>query len=452
MADQLSRKITVSYGMGAVGNGVFVTVPGLLLLYYMTNVLGIGAGLASAVLFGPKLWDAFANPLMGGISDRSTNRYGKRRPFMLVGGIGTAFAFVLLFSAPKLGSDVATALYVTAVFTIAMTFYAVFCVPWSAMPPEMTGDYHERTRVTSVRMVLLTVGILVGGALAPTIAGAGDDGTGGTRSTYAVMSIVVGAILLAAFLTAWWGTREAASTPPLTGPAPSLREQYATVRANKPFVTLFLGYNLQAAATAAMLTGAVYVATYVLGDQKKSTYLFVALVAPCAFMVPLWRRFSRTRGKLVGYQLATALFGVTALSLVFARSEAEVVIYVQMVLLGVGYAGMQLFPYAILPDLISENAENDGRAGIFTGVWQGGETVAFAVGPALYGLVLAVTSYRSYTAPEPAPVQPHSALTGLVVAFSILPGLLTLASLPFLRRYRAIDDDLSARVLADAQP
>jgi GPH family glycoside/pentoside/hexuronide:cation symporter len=449
---QLSRKVTVSYGMGAVGNGVFVTVPGLLLLYYLTNILGVGAGLASVALFVPKFWDAFVNPYIGGRSDRTSNRWGKRRPFMLVGGVGTALAFVLLFSAPRLSSETATALYVTGVFTIAMTLYAVFCVPWSAMPPEMTDDYHERTRITSVRMVLLTVGILVGGALAPTIAGAGDDGTGGTRSSYTVMSVVVGAILGVAFLTAWWGTRDARTTEPLTGPAPTLKQQYAVVRANKPFMTLFVGYNLQAAATAAMLTGAQYVATYVLGSASKSTLLFVVLVAPCAVMVPLWRRFSRTRGKLTGYLMAAGIFGVTALSMLFCRSEPELFIYVQMILLGTGYAGMQLFPYAILPDLISEGADNEGRAGIFTGVWQGGETIAFAIGPALYGLILAITHYTSYTARTgvAAPPQPASALTGLVIGFSVLPGLLTLASLPFLRRYRGIDDEISARVLEPA--
>ena len=90
-----------------------------------------------------------------------------------------------------------------------------------------------------------TIGILVGGALAPAIAG--DPGS---RGSYALMSVVVAAVLLTAFLTAWWGTRGAASTPPLTGPRPSFREQYDVVRANKPFVWLFLGYNLQACATA----------------------------------------------------------------------------------------------------------------------------------------------------------------------------------------------------------
>jgi glycoside/pentoside/hexuronide:cation symporter, GPH family len=118
---RLSRRHTVSYGVGAIGNGVFVTVPGLLLLFYLTDVVGVGAGLAAVVLFVPKLWDAVANPLVGSLSDRSTSRFGKRRPFLLVGGTATAAAFVLLFSAPDLGSELATALYVSAVFTVAMT-------------------------------------------------------------------------------------------------------------------------------------------------------------------------------------------------------------------------------------------------------------------------------------------------------------------------------------------
>lgn len=440
---RLSRRHTASYGVGAIGNGVFVTVPGLLLLFYLTDVVGVGAGLASIVLFLPKFWDAFANPLIGGLSDRSTSRYGKRRPFLLVGGVTTSLAFVLLFSAPDFDSELVTALWVSGVFTLAMTAYAVFCVPWSAMPAEMTPNYHERTRLTSVRMVLLTVGILVGGALAPAVAG--DPGT---RGSYARMSVVVAAVLLVAFLVAWWGTKGVASTPPLTGPRPSLREQYDVVRSNRPFVWLFFGYNLQATATAAMLTGAQYVATYVLHDPTKSSLLFVFLVAPCAVMVPLWRRFSLTRGKLTGYMMATTVFGVTALTLLAARSEPEWLIHVQMLLLGVGYAGMQLFPYAILPDLISDE-EHDGRAGIFTGVWQGGETIAFAIGPALYSLVLALSHYRSHSADE-AIAQPGSALTGLVVAFSVVPAVLTLASLPLLRRYRAIDAARSSRVLEAA--
>ena len=174
-----------------------------------------------------------------------------------------------------------------------------------------------------------------------------------------------------------------------------------------------------------MLAGAPYVATYVLGSPQMSALLFGFLVVPSAVIVPLWRRYSLTSGKLSGYILATTLFGVTALSLVFARSEPEPVVFVQMVLLGVGYAGMQLFPYAMLPDALA--ATGGSRAGIFTGVWQGGETIGFALGPALYGVLLATSGFVSHAADERI-AQPSSALTGLVIGFSVLPAVLILSS------------------------
>ena len=434
MGQPLPRRMALSYAVGGLGNGVFATVPGLLLLFYLTDVIGVGAGLASLVLFVPKLWDAFVNPLVGSLSDRSTSRHGKRRPFLLVGGIVTSLAFALLFSAPHFSSTTVTALYVSAIFTVAMTAYAVFVVPWSAMPAEMTQDYHERTRLMSIRMVLLTVGILVGGAVAPAIAG----GKQGGRGSYALMSVLVAMVLLAAFLVTWRGTRGAASAPPLTGPRPTLRTQYDVVRANRPFVGLFWAYALQATAQSAMLAGAPYVATYVLGDSGLAAVLFVFLVAPCAVVMPLWRRFSLRRGKLAGYLLASGIFGGTGLTLLFARSEPHLLVFVQMALLGVGYAGMQLFPYAILADVVVNEDAGSGRAGIFTGVWQGGETVAFAVGPALYGLLLAATGFIS-SAADVRVTQPHSAVTGLVLGFSLLPAVLVLTSIPLLRRYARHD-------------
>ena len=427
----------LSYSVGAVGTGVFSTVPGLLLLFYLTDVVGVAAGLAALVLFLPKIWDAVLNPVIGTLSDRSTSRYGKRRPFLLAGAIVIPIGFALLFAAPDFDSPGLVALWVGAAYTLAMTGFAFFQVPWVAMPAEMTDDYHERTRLMSMRMVLLTVGILLGGALAPVLAG-GDDAT---RQGYARMGLVISTVLLAVLLTAWRGTRGAASTPPEAGPRPTARTQLAVVRGNRPFVALFCAFALQAVAVGAMLAGAPYVATYVLGDAGLAAVLFVFLVAPAALVMPLWRRLSLRIGKAGGYLLASGVFGLTALSLVFARDLPTPVIFVQMGLLGSGYAGMQLFPYAMLPDALAISGPS--RAGIFTGVWQAGETIGFALGPALYGALLALTGFISSSA-DVRVDQPGSAMAGLVLGFSVLPAVLVLLSLPLLRRYAATDARLSA--------
>lgn len=434
---RLPRRIALSYSVGAVGTGVFATVPGLLLLYYLTDVIGVAAGAAALVVFLPKIWDALINPVIGTLSDRTSTRWGGRRPYLLAGAVTVPLAFAFLFATPDLGSPTRTAILVGVAYTIAMTGYALFQVPWVAMPAEMTDDYHERTRLMSSRMVLLTLGILIGGALGPVLSGGKEGG----RSGYALMSMVIAVVLAAAMLTAWRGTRGAAYSPPDTSPRPTVRAQLAVIRSNPAFLTLFWAYALQSVAIGAMLAGTPYVATYVLGDAELAAVLFVFLVVPSAIVMPLWRRYSLKAGKLNGYLLASALFGLTALSLVFARSVPESLIYLQMGLLGIGYAGMQLFPYSMLPDALSLTGSS--RAGVFTGVWQGGETVGLAIGPALYGVVLALSDFIS-SAADVRVEQSDGALTGLVLGFSVLPAVLVLISLPMLRRYAGTDAQLSA--------
>ncbi len=434
---RLPRRIALSYGVGAIGTGVFSTVPGLLLLFYLTDVIGVAAGLASLVLFVPKIWDAALNPLIGTLSDRTTTRSGGRRPYILAGAVIVPLSFALLFSSPDLGSTTRTALFVALVYTVAMTGYALFQVPWVAMPAEMTDDYHERTRLMSSRMVLLTLGILIGGALAPVLSGGKEGGADG----YRFMGVVIAVVLAISLFTTWYGTREAAFSPADTSPRPTVRVQLALIRSNPAFLVLFWAYLLQAVATGAMLAGAPYVATYVLGDSELAALLFVFLVVPSAFVMPLWRRLSLRVGKLTGYVAATALFGLTGLTLVLAEATPKPVIFLQMGLLGVGYAGMQLFPYSMLPDALQVTGTS--RAGVFTGVWQGGETVGFALGPALYGGVLALTGFVSSAADERV-TQPDSAITGLVLGFSVLPAVLVLLSIPLLRRYAATDAQMSA--------
>lgn len=74
------RGVRIGYGVGSVSTATFSTVPGLLLLFYMTNVLAVPAWLAGLVVFLPKLWDMFVNPWVGQRSDRTVSRLGARRP------------------------------------------------------------------------------------------------------------------------------------------------------------------------------------------------------------------------------------------------------------------------------------------------------------------------------------------------------------------------------------
>ena len=86
-APSLKLSLRLSYAAGSLGSGLFSTIPGLLLLYYLTDTLAVPAGLAGLAILLPKLWDIATDPIVGAWSDRTRGRWGRRRPLLLAGAL-----------------------------------------------------------------------------------------------------------------------------------------------------------------------------------------------------------------------------------------------------------------------------------------------------------------------------------------------------------------------------
>ena len=168
-------------------------------------------------------------------------------------------------------------------------------------------------------------------------------------------------------------------------------------------------------------------------DAGAVTLLFVCLVGPAIVTMPLWTAISRRRGKRFGYVLAALIFAVMAASLIFAGPGPLALVGAQVGLLGVGFAGLQVFPFAMLPELIDVDAQATGlrREGVFTALWFIGEKGGFAAGAWLLSGVLAATGFLERRAGELV-VQPETALLGIHLAMAIGPAALALLSLPLL--------------------
>lgn len=426
MAEELTRARLLGYGVGSIGTSVFTVVPGLLLLFFLTDTLGVPAGWAGLVLLVPKAWDVVLNPLVGAASDREAARRGSRSRWLLAGAVTLPVCFVAMFAVP-FGSPLAGGLWVAVAFLLAATAYSFYQVTYIALPTEMTDDKLARTRIVSWRIVALTLGVLVAGGLAPAL----TDSAGGGRAGHAVMGLTVGALLAVAMVGTALGTRWVRSRP---GQPLGLRESLALARGNRPFFLLLVAYVLQSLATSVMLAAAPYLATYRLDDYRWTSLLFVGLVAPSLVVVPAWVAAARRFGKAPCLTVATAAYAGVTLSLwLTASPERAWLVVGQCGLLGVAYTAMQLLPFSLLPDTISDDEERTGQrqAGAFTGVWTAGETVGAAVGPAVYAGVLALSSFVSAPADERV-AQPSSALTGVLVGMTVLPAVLLAVSVPLL--------------------
>ncbi|MEV0721587.1 MFS transporter [Micromonospora purpureochromogenes] len=462
--DPLPRRVHAGYALGSLATGAFGTVPGLLLLPYLTDTLGVAAGVAALLVLLPKAWDVLVNPVAGRISDRTRSRWGPRRPWLLGAGLALAVLFAAIFAAP-FGAGSAAGAYVAVAFLATATAFAFFQVPYVAMPAELTGDPAERTRLMTWRIAVLALAILVSGAVAPMVVTATGDGLAGHRW----MGLFVAALIALGAVGAFLGTAEApvgasesvlgtaeapvgasesaagtraVATGAVAETEPALRAQLAVAAGNRPFRALLLCFVIQSAGVATILAGVSYFADQILRDPENGpTLLFACFVGPALLVMPLWSRLGARLGKRTALVAASLLLAVGALALVAAPALPAAAVYAVVALLGVGYAGQQVFALALLPDCVAHETARTGRrqAGVFTGLWTAGETFGLALGPGLYGLVLQVSGYVSSDTGTAA-AQSDQARLGVLLGFTVLPALLVGLAVLLLRGW-TLDPD-----------
>ena len=438
-AYRLGRRQYIGYGLGATGTAGFGTVPGLVLAIYLTNTLGVAAGLASLVVLVPKLWDVFFLPYVGNLSDRSVHKHGSRTRFLVYGAIGMLLCFPLMFAVPDGTAPTVAAIWVLITFLIAASAFGFFQVPFIALAAEITDSPPERTTLMSWRVGFQVVGILLFGVGAPFLVSAVPDANSG----YLLMGVVVGALIALGMLACWFTVRHLKRyVSESTAAGHSIVEQFRVAWSARAFRVLVAAFVVQALGAGAVLAAAPYFSTYVLGVSDFGI-VFGVLLVPAVIFMPLWAFVGHRIGKRRGFLISSLLF---MLGLLLSLAASRLPLALALVLIAVtsvGYAGMQMFPLAMLPDTIAEDAATSGqqRAGSFTGVWTAGETAAFAIGPALVLLMLAVTGYISTTAGQTV-TQPDSAIVGVQLAFSVLPVVLVALSLPLILRYPLREETL----------
>ncbi|MEJ2749309.1 MAG: MFS transporter, partial [Anaerolineae bacterium] len=137
-ATPLPRKTKFIYGLGDWGASAATTARNAFWFVFLTNVVGIGPGLAGTVVLVGKIWDSINDPLVGMVSDRLQTRWGRRRPFLLFGAVPFGLAFFFLFYVPPFHSGLSLAIYFGAMFLLFDTIYTIVNVPYSALTPELS--------------------------------------------------------------------------------------------------------------------------------------------------------------------------------------------------------------------------------------------------------------------------------------------------------------------------
>ncbi len=426
-----SSAVLTGYGIGSVGMGVWVTVPGLLLLYYLTNILGVSPALAGVALLVPKAIDVVVHPWFGTMSDRQRLRTGHRRPMMWI-GLLLAAALVAVFSVPAGLSGPAAAGWVAVFYIAGNLLFASFQVPYLTTPSDLDVDYHQRTRVMTFRMVVLTVGLLLAGVVAPAMVASEE------RASYSMMAAVLGSLMVVSGSIAILAIKRMASmmTPPSPGHwHPTLGEGLRMAWADRNFRWIVLSYLFTGTVTHLFLAGVPFYADYVLDDPTLTSALVGAFLAPAIVASPVWLFVSKRIGKQRGLLISQAGFAIGSAALLAGSFLGVPVTLAIVLVLGVCFAGLQLMAFSMVPDVVRAASSDGAQAASYTGVWTATEATGTAIGPYVYSFVLFLGGFVASTAGQDVE-QSTTALRALLLGFTLVPAAIMLIAIAFQRRYR----------------
>lgn len=434
-------RLRIGWGLGSLPGSALSVTANVLLLRFMTDTLGLSAALAASIFAGAKIWDAINDPIIGALSDRVRTPWGRRLPWILAGGLGSA-AIVMLAFAVSLPKGPALIVYMIVATLAFATTYSMLMIPYLAMPAEITHSVHGRTQLMSFRVLFSSVGSTLGLGLGPLLLAT----WGATREGHARMSVVIAAIAALTTILCVWLIRDAPRTErPAAAPMPIL-QQLRSALDNRPFVWLLAAKFSYFVVLAFTLTTFAYFTKHVLkaSDAWLATFLLVQSLSVVGSQ-PIWLRVARRFGKQRGFMLAGLCYGLAHFSWWFAGPDEPVaLIYVRAVAIGLAGGGTFLLTQAMLPDAIEYDYHRTGlrREGVFTGVFVFVEQAAGAFGVAIIGFVLAAMGYVEATGGQRVP-QPASAIQGIYICMALLPLLFQAVSILAVSRY-----DLTAEKLA----
>ncbi len=439
--ERLPTRLCLGFGIGSLGIAILLNTVTTFFPALMTTVLGQSAGLAGLLLTISKLYDAVADIVIGMASDRTRTKWGRRRPYLLVGAIISGFSFLLIFMPPSLDDD-ALVWWMGMALVVYSTGYSLFSVPYVAMAGEMTDGYHERTRLFSFRAFFITFGQIISSAgTAALISWAGGGSLG-----YAVMGGVSGAILTATMLACFVGTRTARFVDVQPASPMSKGEAARALLTNKPFVLLMAIKIAQFMAIAVInTTKLLFLLNVAKVGYAGLIHLTLVQNVVSALAVPVWVRIARVAGKRNAYIAATACLAFVYGSWLLTGPGLTLPeIWWRGALNGVAAAGTTLLSIAMLPDVMEYDRLRTGlrREGIFSGIYTIVEKLGFALGAAVTGAVLSFSGYLPTTGGQLI-AQPASAIAGLYAGASWIPAALMLLSMVLMLFYRLDEAALS---------
>lgn len=440
------------FAAGDVFAGGGASLVGVLYLIFLTDVVGLAPGLAGVAVLAAKLWDAVNDPLTGALSDRVRTRLGRRRPFILAGGLLLVPAMLLFWMpATPPDSQVGKAVWAAATYIVYNTVQTMIVVPYTSLSTEITDDFDTRNRLNVLRLVFSTVSSAAMTLLAARLFE--EYRAGRLDASGLHLAIALGFGTLFALLVLAVGIVARERIRPSAASVPFSLRTFAEPLRFASYRRLLGMYLCQALTFDVISATVIYYTTYVALGVSSQVVLGVFIVVNLLAFPVISRLVNRTdKARIYRTLIPLAVVMIAAFAL-FPRGGNPVVLYLITFVLAVGFVGAQQMSWVMFPDVLDDVELTTGRrdAGSFAGLMSFLRNLSTALAIQLVGLVLQLTGYVAPASGQ-AVTQPESAQWGIrlvllgAVAILLSIGWVIARHYPLtLARCRAMQDELATR-------
>ncbi len=459
--EKLSFSTKLAYGAGDLGPAITANILVFYLMFFFTNVVGLNVGLASVILLIGKVWDAVNDPLVGVLSDRTKSKWGRRHPWMFWGAIPFGVFFFLQWIIPKFSDNPATNQtglfwYYVVIAILSQSFYTIVNLPYTALTPELTQDYNERTSLNSFRFAFS-----IGGSIFSLLLALGIFSVvkADSATQYLVLAGVCTIFSILPLYWCIWGTKDRVAITEARRQATEIeditpiKEQLKIVFSNKPFlyvIGIYLCSWLGVQVTASIIP--YFVVNWMGMREAESPLVALAVQGTALGMLFIWSRISQKVGKKAVYYMGMGLWILAQAGLFFVQPGQLGWMYFLAVIAGFGVSVAYLIPWSMMPDVIELDELRTGkrREGIFYGFMVLLQKVGLALGLFLVGQALQWSGFVEKVSGQPTPVQPDSALLAIRIAIGPLPTLALVGGV-ILAYFYPITKEVHAEILLKLQ-
>lgn len=419
-------------------NFYWTNIATFLMIFY-TDVFGISAAAAGSMLFAIKLVNAFTDPMVGALADRTRTRFGKFRPYLIWMALPLAAAGVLTYTTPNLDQD-NKLLYAYGSYLFMMVCYTGINIPYNALSGVMSSDPQERTTINGLRFIFAFGGSTLVTAATPHMVkwlGHGNERLG-WQLTMAVWGIAASGL----FVVTFFNTRERVVPPPAQ--KTDVIQDVKDLSHNGPWMVLFvLALIIMITITLRTSTAAYYFKYYVKRPELMAAFVpaYMAAAAAGASLTPLLTRFLDKRRLLMLLMGAT---GVLSAAFFFIPRDQIALMFVLQIAIGLVLGPKSPLAFSMYADTADYNEWRTGRRA--TAMTFAAATFSQKLGTALAAVVMGwVFTALGYVANT---TQTPESQTGIVLLISFIPSGFAFLAAGIVYFYN-LDNPKLARIQAD---